>query len=374
MTSKLPDALKRQIDSVKDKIKIEDVIAETEPLAGQGKRMMWGARHDSLKVRADEQYYWWYAHADAKENHSGDVYKWLTNERGMAFREAVDHCAHRVGMVVDWNAGQDPEAQKRFASAQAREDAFSVAARVFARRLWRDENKAALDYVRSRGWGDDNIKDADADGNMGLRAIGYGGNNKAAEVDELIKSFEQNGIATDSPAAVSILGLRGDVAAWCKSNGVQPEMKWLDENKIPPMFRNMMIYPHVYRGRVTYLSGRIADGTPKPELEAQGIIPHWNPKKGLVGDKQIYINKHYTRKSEWVALVEGQADAKTMELWGLATIGLCGNTGDDGLKELLSDNKNIVVALDFEMKMWRNALAIAESLGPKKRLFKGIPA
>jgi DNA primase len=62
----------------------------------------------------------------------------------------------------------------------------------------------------------------------------------------------------------------------------------------------MIVYVHLERGRLGYLSGRSIEGK-----------QHYNPPRDLLGERRPYANHLYAGDADQVALVEGQADAIT---------------------------------------------------------------
>jgi len=67
----------------------------------------------------------------------------------------------------------------------------------------------------------------------------------------------------------------------------------------------MLVYIHLHKGRLMYLSGRSIEGK-----------KHYNPPRDLIGEKQPYFNHCYADDAGQVVVVEGQADAITFGEWG----------------------------------------------------------
>lgn len=88
--------------TLKQLVKLEEVIAETEPLAGHGRRLH-GRSHDSLVVDTQEQVYFWNSRTGDKP---GDVFTWLMEVHGWTFAEARADVARRAGVDL-------PEARGR---------------------------------------------------------------------------------------------------------------------------------------------------------------------------------------------------------------------------------------------------------------------
>lgn len=233
------------IEAVKEANPIEQVIAETEPLAGTG-RYRKGAKHDSLVVDTKGQAYFWNSMG---ADDSGDVITWVIKHRGCAdFKDAVEWLCRRANLPGPEWSGQD--AQARLA-ARAREDVLTVAARWMVRRL--RESLPAREYAASRGWTDATIAAA---------GLGYSGDPHHRA--DLAGELAMHGFDRQDNAVRAVL-------------------------KIPP---GMLIYPHVRGGRVRYLSGRSIQDKRHYNLEAE-----------LVGDRQLYCNWLWAPGNELAVIV-----------------------------------------------------------------------
>ena len=83
------------LETLKSRINLEDVIAETEPLVGQG-RFRQGQKHDSLVVDVDRQLYYW----NSKSDRPGDIFTWLMSVNDWEFKETVADVARRTGVEL----------------------------------------------------------------------------------------------------------------------------------------------------------------------------------------------------------------------------------------------------------------------------------
>jgi len=131
--------------------------------------------------------------------------------------------------------------------------------------------------VDGRGWTEEVVWEA---------GLGYFGK----DWDELREWLRKGDIDLESPIAVALIGYRGDVAAWGKKHEIVPAPGWVTDNKIPVMPPDMLIYPHVMRGRLTYLAGRRL-----PPL-AEGVKKSWNLPSELAGPKVPYFNHVWFEK------------------------------------------------------------------------------
>jgi hypothetical protein len=344
------------VEQLKARLRIEDVIAQDGfPLPTRGGyRKCLTPKIGGLIVNVNRQMYYWNGKAEW-----GDVISWTRARRGCDFKEAVEELCKRAGLPEpNWH-GED---QAQRAAVRAREEALDVAQRVFVRWFWRSTE--AQEYARGRGWtGDGQPADGEGDadpGTMRLAMLGYSGEGTADERAEMQRELAAAGVDLSSPAAVGILGMRGNVHEWAKAHGVQLNDDWLANGYIPGMVgRKRLVYPHVRGGRVRYLSGR-------------GIEQkfHYNLPEALVGKRQVYFNQAYSNAAEEVVVVEGQADAISLGQWGIAAVALAGVAPDEDLAELLKHHRAVYVGLDADAAGAKNLWRVADPLGPLARLVR----
>jgi DNA primase len=310
------------IEQVRDANPIETVIEESGiRLRGHG-RLRVGVQHDSLKVRTDMQRAFWYSH-----NWHGDVFGWVMREKGCEFGEALRILAQRTHIEMPkFQAVNEGEVQR----ARATADAFSVAAAVFHRWLVGDEkvgtaaDAEALAYVRGRGWSDETIQ---------TEMVGFSGRKSEEQVRDMVGEFNLFGVDVTSPAAVAVLGFRGDVDHWASLQGlrVHPDFdpEWIVNGRIHGLMDVPgVIYSHVHKGKVVYLSRRHLPG--HDTIKSEGKAREWksfNPYKLLAGPKQVYFNRAH-RTDRPLVMVEGQGDAITWGQWGHGAMAWCGLLGD----------------------------------------------
>ncbi|MEQ1687466.1 MAG: DNA primase [Sphingopyxis sp.] len=77
----------------------------------------------------------------------GDAIRWMTEQRGLAFMDAVKELAVSAGMEVP---APDPRAAKRAEQAVSLRDVTETSARWFAERLASDEGALVRDYLKAR--------------------------------------------------------------------------------------------------------------------------------------------------------------------------------------------------------------------------------
>ena len=300
------------IEQVKHTVRIEDVIGREFSITGRGRRLS-TSEHDSLKIDVDTQSYWWYS----KGTH-GDVISWVMERKGWDFKSALEELC-RIGNLAapDWSK-QDPSFR---VAAREREDVFSAASDVFHK--WLLADAAALDYAHGRGWNDETIS-----------RVHLGFTGKYEERENLRKEMHNAlvaaGIDPRAPAAVAILGLsKTDIGQWGRDYDVKVDQKWITDGKIKGVVGwGRLVYPHYFGARCGYFSLR--DMVKKE---------HYNPVKELAGERQIYANSHWSKSAPLVVIVEGQADAITLDQWEIPAIALNGVAADERVAKFIGANK-----------------------------------
>jgi len=370
------------IAELKQRVRIEEVISETVELEGHHGRgytrgAKRGAGEHGLVVDLDGQRFAWNGNAAYGNGRYNDAITWVMIRDRVDFKLAVEVLAQKVGMEPPkWT----DEEQAKYAAVRKQEDALEVASQVFHKWLLKD--KKALAYAYGRGWTDETIEKAR------LGFTGWG-------TDEEYELMKQRLAATTDlhdPAAVAILGLRGGVKTWAERRGITLKASWEANDYVPSMLgwkdKFGLIYPHVYFGRVTYLSRRhlVLDGpstTPKGstqgELVGSDEPKSYNLPKELVGERQLFFNHVYAPRAEQIILVEGQADAITLGQWGLDAVAIAGTSWQDQAEKLTGLRKQheaVYVALDAdragsEAVRGRNGeWPLADILGPIAKVIR----
>ncbi len=301
-----------------------------------------------------------------------DIFDWVMKKMhpGWDFKQALELLARKAGVQIPEYGEKDTA--KRVA-ARAREEAFQVAQRVFARWLQADEQ--ALAYARGRGWSDETIKQA---------GLGFSGNATAAELEDMGKEFALHGVDKLSAAAVAITGFSGDVRAWKEKHAGEISLEdwdadWEKWGHVPGMMSKKharLVYPCVYAGRVRTMTGRniklekgkyIGDDEPKS----------YNLAKALGGSRQWYFNWVYGPRAEELVIVEGPADMTTLGQWGMPAVATTGTSWKDQealLRELAERHPVLYLATDADeagqkvIKGKDGDFPLADVLGPLARI------
>lgn len=344
------------IDDIKDRVKIEDLVSQNPAikLRKSGANMIgfcpFHENHDTPALVVWRGTQTWKCFGC---NEGGDVLDWVMKQNpGWDTTEAIRHLAEVSGIQLK-AAESGKDLQTRI-TAQAKEDTLKVAMRVFRRWLIGETDRKtgevvkapdaeALNYALGRGWTLATIKSA---------GVGFSGRATAAQVNEMRGEFQMHGIDPLSPAAVIVLGFRGDVASWAQARGLDPDD--LGENYIQGMMSKPgLVYGHQCDGKVGYLSLRLLPGFDEQRKSH-------NPSAALAGPRQPYFNwmhrGHHSEgqeKGKRIHLVEGQGDAITWGQFGEAAMAMCGSSwrylAESGVIEMLKrEYKEICYTTDAD--------------------------
>lgn len=238
---------------------------------------------------------------------AGDILDFVMRYEGWNMNETIREMAKRAGIVLQ---PLSPEQRQAIQLQRDREAVFSIIAEWLHKRLMTPAAdgtpSAGYIYVRDRGLTPEMIT---------AHGLGYFGK----DWNGLRAALAEKGVAPESPAAVAFLGYRGDVATWWTQAGLagNPPQQWVQDKKIPAAPPDLLIYPHVLRGRVLYLSGR--------RVSPEGDMPKaWNPRRDLVGEKVPFFNALWGEVASHSVVIEGQMCAITLAQWGIPAVALAG--------------------------------------------------
>lgn len=237
---------------------------------------------------------------------SGDIFDFVMRREGWDMSEAIRQLAQRAGVVIQ---PQSPEQRRIVELQRGREGVFAAAAEWLHDNLMagKDSPSAGLRYARDvRGLTEEIIK---------AHGLGYFGEDWSG----LREGLAARGIALTAPAAVSLVGFKGDVATWWSAAELEgkPPQDWVQQGKVPAMPPGLLIYPHILRGRVIYLSGRRIETAPD-------VPKSWNPRRELAGEKRPFFNALWGKPAPQAVIVEGQMCALTLAQWGIPALALAG--------------------------------------------------
>lgn len=178
---------------------------------------------------------------------------------------------------------------------------------------------------------------------------------------ELRTALKAAGIDLTCPAAVALIGFKGDVAAWAQQWRVEAQADWIEQGKVPAMPPHMLLYPSFKRGTVDYLAGRRVPA----EGDGPNIPKSWNPPRELLGERLPLFNAAWWDAKRGV-IVEGQACAWTLQQWGVGAMALVGTEipayVEEALLAELGKKEELVIALDNDDPGRAGTLKLAEKL------------
>lgn len=348
------------IERIRDANPIEEVVPKLghklDRDHGRSRRV---AHTGGLVVNTNTQHYFW-----AAKGWNGDVFDLVMRNEGMDFTDAVDWLADLAGMERPNWGKVDREAIK---AVRAKEATFDVAQQVFAH--WLQGDTSALAYVQGRGLTDKTIAEA---------RIGFSGRGSEAYYQELRGEFSLYGVDPTSPAAVAVLGFRGDVTAWAQEHQINPadlDTKWIKRGYLAGLMSTPgVVYAHFRGGRVVYFSRRQLPGYDriKGDDGKEREWKSWNPPRALVGKRQFFFNHVWRADAQECLIVEGQMDAITLGQWGMPAVALCGLGSDPDsiacLKQKLRKHLVIYLALDADEPGQSRVRQLGTALGPMTRI------
>jgi DNA primase len=326
------------VDDIKSKIDVVDLVGEYVQLRRAGKNWsgscpFHGEKTASFTVFPGSQRWKCFG---AGCGRSGDIFEFVQQKEGWDFSEALKYLAHKAGVELK---PQTKEDQKRDELKRDREAVFAMAMGFFVDRLC--AGGRGKEYAAGRGWADEAITDS---------GVGYFGRDWQA----LRAHLKAAGADLESPAAVALLGYQGDVQGWARVHGVQAAGGWITDGKIPGMPPDMLIYPHIRRGRVEYLAGRRL-----PDPENPNLPKSWNPPLELAGARAPFFNHAWWKRAASderapVVILEGQGDGVTLAGWGIAAACLVGCDLDTDsallgeIKRKAKEGAQVVLGLDSD--------------------------
>lgn len=373
--------IRNYIDELKSRLDIVEIIERDEPLIRKGREWR-GSRNHSLQVSPDVGL--WRDWGEAQMG--GDAIRWMELRHNLPFRVAVEDLARLAGMQPpEWDRA---DAQAHL-SAQARYAVFDVAKSFFE--LKRRNCDAASRYCSRRGW---------AAATLDALHIGY----FDGDYDGLRDAFSARDVDIYSPEAIALAGFRGDVRTWAAGHNVDLAGRdhWVRQGYIAGIPKHSLVFPHVELGRVRYFSTRsvctlreeegafvvwsaVTDAETRHEFSnnderkaardaalKQGKR-HYNLPKELTSPRIPYWNAKAIPGRGDVVVVEGQADAITLQQWNLPAVALAGCHPDDDtegsrllfyLAESLRKKAHVSVGTDTDDAGAKGAQKLAEILDP----------
>ena len=199
------------IEIIKERLHIEDIVGRYVPLTKTGKHLrglcpFHNEQTPSFFVFPDSQRYKCFGCGT-----SGDLFDFVMQREGWDMDTALRELAAQAGVVL---SPQSAEEKRRLLLQREKETVFAVAAEYFhqalglARGEQAETGSPGLDYARQRRFTDET-----------LRAAGVGFFGKAWS--DLREALRTAGVDLECPAAVALVGYRGDVRAWGEQYGIE---------------------------------------------------------------------------------------------------------------------------------------------------------
>lgn len=318
------------VEEVKRKNPLADVIegsgAEYQLFRRGGGAEIRGLTHNSLVVNQETDVYFWNS-----QHEGGDVFSWLMKRNpDWDFMACLKHLAKQAGMEVP---RVSTEYSQAVLEARKREDVWAIAVPLMER--WLREDTQAWAYVtngpayngKPRYFSEETICKA---------RLGYTGGRPEHKA-EMTAALEGAGIDPMCPAAVAIVGYRGDVGAWAARWEITPNENWLGQGGQDGYISGLLgakrlVYPNIQGGRVVGFSGRNILGS---EIDREGNErKSYEMPRALAGEKQLYHNYLVTRRAEELAIVEGPGDAVACAQMGMPAVALLGLAAERYTEEL----------------------------------------
>lgn len=208
----------------------------------------------------------------------GDALRWLTDHGGLPFMDAVRQLADAAGMEVP---ARSPEAAARAERIDGIRPALEAAQALYVREL--EQTGAAREYLHGRGY------DAAAVARFGL------------------------GWAPTRRGHLRDIGLGFDLA-------LAAGLAWQgDEGRTGETFRGRVMIPvHDVRGRLVGFAGRVLDAS-EPKYKNSPATEIFD-KGRLLFNAHRAIDVLRADRAACLIIVEGQFDAMTLDLAGLAAV------------------------------------------------------
>ncbi|GAB3558282.1 DNA primase [Spelaeicoccus albus] len=302
--------IKREdIDEVRSRVKIDDVIGQQVTLksAGVGSKKGLCPFHDertpSFHVRSEVGLYHCFGCGE-----SGDVFSFLQKIDHLTFTDAVERLAGQVGVELHYEDGQGPRREPQ-GKRQRLLDAHQVAQAYFAEQLASPEAAVGRQFLSDRGFS----RDAAAQFGVGYAPRGW---------DSLLRHLRGRGFTEPELAASGLVseGSRG----------------------LYDRFRGRLVWPirDVTGDTIGFGARRLYDDDKGPKYLNTPDTPLYRKNQVLYG---IDLAKREIGKRKQIVVVEGYTDVMACHLAGVTTaVATCGTAfGAEHIKvarRMLSDD------------------------------------
>lgn len=291
-------------DELRARLSVVDVVGRVVPLARKGQNY-WGCcpfhneKTPSFSVNEEKGFY----HCFGCGEH-GDIISFTMKQGNMDFKSAIAELANMAGLKMPDYKPRDPNVVKR---EDALFDICERATQTYAEKLFTPDAAHALEYVRRRGFTDEEIK---------KYRIGYAPKN----------NIIANKFAESKFLIPSGLCRRGDYGLY-------------------DFFRDKLMFPIFNaRGKIVAFSGRSLDGS-EPKYINTTDTDIFHKRQTVFGFNFAREAIHRANRS---IVVEGQIDAIKMQVNGFPeTVAPLGTAlTEDHIALLCKSNRNITFCFD----------------------------
>ena len=293
-------------DELRQRLSIVDVVGRRVPLVKKGQNY-WGCcpfhneKTPSFSVNEQKGFY----HCFGCGEH-GDIISFVMKSQNMGYIDAIKDLAQQAGLKLPDYKPKSPEQQAREISYF---EIMESAAKTFSEKLYDESGRAALEYVRGRGFTDEVIK---------KYRIGFAPKNNILSA-KFSNQKEANVIAAG-------LVRRGDFG-------------------LHDFFRDRLMFPIFnIHGQIVAFSGRSMDGS-EPKYINTSDTELFHKRKTVFG---LNFARDAIYKANRSIVVEGQIDAIKMQNHGFGeTVAPLGTAlTEDHLQILCKSNRNITFCFD----------------------------
>ena len=291
-------------DELRARLSVVDVVGRVVPLTRKGQNY-WGCcpfhneKTPSFSVNEEKGFF----HCFGCGEH-GDIISFTMKHNNMDFKSAITELANMAGLKMPDYKPRDPNVVKR---EDALFDICERAAQTIAEKLFTPEAAHALEYVRRRGFTDEEIK---------KYRIGYAPKN----------NIIANKFAESKFLIPSGLCRRGDYGMY-------------------DFFRDKLMFPIFNaHGKIVAFSGRSLDGS-EPKYINTTDTDIFHKRQTVFGFNFARESIHRANRS---IVVEGQIDAIKMQVNGFGeTVAPLGTAlTEDHIALLCKSNRNITFCFD----------------------------
>jgi len=302
-----------QLDEIKSRIDIVDLVGETVKLRRAGKNFsglcpFHNEKTPSFIVSPDRQT--WHCFGQCAEG--GDIFKFVMKKEGWDFKEALQYLAERAGVKLEAYKAEKPEEKEAHARLHT---LLEEAVTFFRYHLSTPAGKFALDYIHEKR----HLTDAT------LETFGLGYSPQGW--DNALKHFTEKGYSNQELLDVGLISQR-------ESGG------FIDR------FRNRLMIPiRDENGKMTGFGARILDPNDVPKFMNSPETPLFSKSHLLYGLDRA---RKPIRTANQAIIVEGYLDVIAVHQAGFENVVSPMGTSltEDQLRLLKKFTRNIVLALD----------------------------